>query len=88
MDRHLEEKISDKAELAVLVHDDWQGQGIGTAMHEYLEQMARSHVVGGFKSEVLQQNKRALHVFTGVAKKAKTEYDEGAYTASYRFDDA
>ena len=51
------------------------------------EQIARSHNFGGFKAEVLEQNKRALHVFTRAAKKAKTEYDEGVYTASYRFDD-
>ena len=49
------------------------------------EQIARSHNFGGFKAEVLEQNKRVLHVFTRAAKRAKTEYDEGVYTASYRF---
>ena len=86
--RYVREKNSDLAELALLVHDDWQGRGVGTLMHEYLEQIARSHNIGGFKAEVLEQNKRALHVFTRAAKKAKTEYDEGVYAASYRFDDA
>lgn len=86
--RYVREKNSDMAELALLVHDDWQGRGVGTLMHEYLEQIARSHNIGGFRAEVLEQNKRALHVFTRAAKKAKTEYDEGVYTSSYRFDDA
>ncbi len=82
VDRHLEEKNSDKAALAVLVHGDWQGQGIGTLMDEYLEQMARSDNIHGFKGEVLEQNTRALHVFTRLGRKAKTEYDEGVYTVS------
>jgi acyl-CoA hydrolase/GNAT superfamily N-acetyltransferase len=85
--RYVKEKDSDMAELALLVRDDWQGKGIGALMHDYLEQIARSHKVGGFKGEVLEQNKRALHVFTRLGRKAKTEYDQGVYTVSYRFDD-
>jgi GNAT superfamily N-acetyltransferase len=85
--RYVKEKDSDMAELALLVRDDWQGKGIGALMHDYLEQIARSHKVGGFKGEVLEQNKRALHVFTRLGRKANTEYDQGVYTVSYRFDD-
>jgi acyl-CoA hydrolase/GNAT superfamily N-acetyltransferase len=85
--RYIKEKDSDLAELALLVHDDWQGKGVGTMMHDYLEQIARSHNIGGFKGEVLEQNKRALHLFTRLGRKAKTEYDQGVYTVSYRFDE-
>jgi acyl-CoA hydrolase/GNAT superfamily N-acetyltransferase len=85
--RYIKGKDSDMAELALLVRDDWQGKGLGTLMHEYLEQIARSHNIGGFKGEVLEQNKRALHVFTRLGRKAETEYDQGVYTVSYRFED-
>jgi GNAT superfamily N-acetyltransferase len=85
--RYIKEKDSDLAELALLVHDDWQGKGVGTMMHDYLEQIARSRNIGGFKGEVLEQNKRALHLFTRLGRKAKTEYDQGVYTVSYRFDE-
>jgi GNAT superfamily N-acetyltransferase len=85
--RYVKEKDSDMAELALLVRDDWQGKGIGALMHDYLEEIARSHKIGGFKGEVLEQNKRALHVFTRLGRKATTEYDQGVYTVSYRFDD-
>jgi acyl-CoA hydrolase/GNAT superfamily N-acetyltransferase len=85
--RYVKEKDSDMAELALLVRDDWQAKGIGALMHGYLEQIARSHKIGGFKGEILEQNKRALHVFTRLGRKAKTEYDQGVYTVSYRFDD-
>jgi acyl-CoA hydrolase/GNAT superfamily N-acetyltransferase len=85
--RYVKEKDSDMAELALLARDDWQGRGLGTLMHDYLEEIARSHNIRGFKGEVLEQNKRALHVFTRLGGKAKTEYDQGVYTVSYRFDE-
>jgi acyl-CoA hydrolase/GNAT superfamily N-acetyltransferase len=85
--RYIKEKDSDMAELALLVRDDWQGKGVGGLMHEYLEQIARAHNIGGFKGEVLEQNKRALHVFTKLGRKAETKYEEGVYTVSYRFNE-
>jgi hypothetical protein len=52
-----------------------------------LQQIAHAHNIGGFKGEVLEQNKRALNVFTRLGGKAETEYDQGVYTVSYRFED-
>lgn len=85
--RYVREKNSDMAELALLVKDDWQGKGLGSLMHDYLENIARAHNIGGFKGEVLEQNKRALHLFTRLGRNAKTEYEQGVYTVSYRFED-
>jgi acyl-CoA hydrolase/GNAT superfamily N-acetyltransferase len=84
--RYVKEKESDMAELALLVKDDWQGKGLGSLMHDYLEQIARAHNIGGFKGEVLEENKRALHLFTRLGRNAETKYDQGVYTVSYRFD--
>jgi len=84
--RYVKEKDSDMAELALLVKDNWQGKGLGSVMHQYLEDIARDHNIGGFKAEVLDQNKRALQLFTKLGRDARTEYDQGVYTASYRFD--
>jgi acyl-CoA hydrolase/GNAT superfamily N-acetyltransferase len=83
--RYVRDKDSDMAELALLVHDDWQGKGLGTLLHEYLEQIAQSRNIGGFRAEILDQNKRALHVFTKLGRKARTTFDRGVYTATYRF---
>jgi acyl-CoA hydrolase/GNAT superfamily N-acetyltransferase len=85
--RYVKEKDSDMAELALLVKDDWQGKGLGTLMHKYLEDIARAHKIGGFKAEVLEQNKRALQLFTKQGGNVKSEYDQGVYRASYRFDE-
>jgi GNAT superfamily N-acetyltransferase len=85
--RYVKEKDSDMAELALLVKDDWQGKGLGTVMHKYLEDIARAHKIGGFRAEVLEQNKRALQLFTKQGGNVKSEYDQGVYRASYRFDE-
>ncbi len=85
--RYIREKDSDLAELALLVHDDWQGKSLGTILHTYLAQIAQSRNVGGFKAEILQHNKRALRVFTKIGGKVETVFRDGVYTVSYRFED-
>lgn len=86
--RYAKDKDSDMAELALLVHDDWQGKGLGTLLHEYLAQIAQSRNIGGFRGEILDQNKKALHVFTKLGGKAKTSFDQGVYTVTYRFENS
>lgn len=85
--RYIGEKESDMAELALLVQDDWQGKGLGTLLHTRLAQIAKSRNVGGFKAEILQDNKRALHVFTKVGGKIQTKLEDDVYLVSYRFQD-
>jgi acyl-CoA hydrolase/RimJ/RimL family protein N-acetyltransferase len=85
--RYIRERNSDMAELALVVGDDWQGKGVGTLLHSYLTQIARSRNVGGFKAEILQDNKRALHVFSKMGQKVETKFEDGVYKASYRFED-
>ncbi len=85
--RYIREKDSDMAELALLVRDDWQGKGLGTILHTYLAQIAQSRKIGGFKAEILGQNKRALYVFTKLGGKVETSFEDGIYIVSYRFED-
>lgn len=85
--RYIREKDSDMAELALLVRDDWQGKGLGTILHTYLAQIAQSRKIGGFKAEILEQNKRALYVFTKLGGKVETSFEDGIYIVSYRFED-
>jgi acyl-CoA hydrolase/RimJ/RimL family protein N-acetyltransferase len=86
--RYVRDKDSDMAELALLVGDDWQGKGLGTILHNYLAQIAKGGNVGGFRAEILEHNKRALRVFTKIAGKVETKFENGVYTASYRFEDS
>jgi acyl-CoA hydrolase/RimJ/RimL family protein N-acetyltransferase len=84
--RYIRDKDSDLAELALLVRDDWHGKGLGTLIHHYLAQVAQTRNVGGFKAEILEQNKRALHVFTKIGGKVKADFEEGVCVVTYRFE--
>ncbi|MBF0182453.1 MAG: GNAT family N-acetyltransferase [Magnetococcales bacterium] len=44
------------AEVAFLVRDDWQGQGIGTFMMRHLASVARNAGVAGLTAETLMEN--------------------------------
>ncbi len=50
------------AEVAFVVHDDFQGQGVAGKMLEYLEQIARENGFVGFVASVLEANQAMLHV--------------------------
>jgi len=53
----------DRAEVAFIVDDAVQGQGIGTRLLERLAEIAREHGITTFEAEVLGDNRRMLGVF-------------------------
>lgn len=50
------------AELAVVVADDWQGQGLGRRLIQRLQQMARTSRLQGMRGDVLSENRRMLAI--------------------------
>lgn len=57
--------INDKdhtAELALVVRDDYQGQGVGTELHSYMTYLAKRNGLLGFTAEVLEDNLSALRL--------------------------
>lgn len=51
------------AEVAFVVHDDFQGQGVASHMLYFLEQIARENNFEGFVATILDENKAMLNVF-------------------------
>lgn len=50
------------AELAVVVADDWQGQGLGRRLIQRLQQIARARSLDGMRGDVLSENRRMLAI--------------------------
>jgi RimJ/RimL family protein N-acetyltransferase len=48
------------AELALVVRDDYQGQGVGKVLHSYMSYLAKRSGLVGFTAEVLEDNLPAL----------------------------
>jgi GNAT superfamily N-acetyltransferase len=54
------------AEAAVVVDDDWQGRGLGTALVRLLAQRAREEGVERFEATLLATNDTMLHLIQGL----------------------
>lgn len=65
------------AELALVVRDDFQGQGVGSILHRYMVYLGRRKGLTGFTAEVLEDNLPALGLITGMGFKV-TGKDAGA----------
>ena len=57
--------VGGKAEVAFLVHDEFQGRGISTLLLERLAGIAAGYGFIGFEAEVLYENQSMIDVFTG-----------------------
>jgi acetyl coenzyme A synthetase (ADP forming)-like protein len=53
----------DRAEVAFLVADTWQGQGIATILLAHLASIAQLHGIATFTAEVLPHNHKMIDVF-------------------------
>jgi acyl-CoA hydrolase/RimJ/RimL family protein N-acetyltransferase len=51
------------ADVAYMVHPDWQGKGLGSLLHKTLADYAVRHGVRGFTADVLAENAGMLRVF-------------------------
>ena len=67
------------AEIAFLVRDDWQQRGIGTFLFRKMTDIALKRGIGGFKAEVLAQNRKMMYVFQKSRFPVKTKLEDGAY---------
>lgn len=62
--RYLIDPRTNRAEVAFVVHDDWQNRGIGTFMFRLLTSIARQNGIEGFTAEVLIENRAMLAVLS------------------------
>lgn len=54
-----------RAEFGIVVHDDYQGRGVGTNLALFMGHVARSKGLRKLTLDVFADNDRAVHVFEG-----------------------
>ncbi|MEO5363425.1 MAG: GNAT family N-acetyltransferase [Magnetococcus sp. DMHC-8] len=64
-----------RAEVAFLVRDEWQGQGIGTFMMRHLAGVARSVGLAGLTAETLMDNRPMQEVLKKCGFTVQTRFD-------------
>lgn len=83
--RYYVESRTGFAEAAVVVRDDWQGQGVGTHLLGYLLQIARDRGVAGFTAEILSENRKMLHLFHKYGLNIQSSLRDGVYSVQMPF---
>ncbi|MCD6570797.1 MAG: GNAT family N-acetyltransferase [Deltaproteobacteria bacterium] len=85
--QYVRDKSTNIADVALTVHKDFQGCGIGTFLLWYLIQVAREHGVAGFSAEVLKENDAIMKISKncGYPLKATWAYG-GVYKLLVRFE--
>ena len=73
------------AEVALVVRDEWQGRGVGTALFARLVKLAKQQGLEGFTAEVRVGNGRMLTLFKKSELKLVDRLEEGVHRLSMRF---
>ena len=68
-----------EAELAIVVEDAWQGQGIGRMLMAAVVEQARQHEMGVLTARILADNDRVLRLVTRFFPDACVRWEEGEY---------
>ena len=63
------------AEVAFIVHDEWQAKGMGRFLLDYITQIAVQRGIKRFYAKVLPVNKPMLAIFHNSGHKVSTEFD-------------
>jgi GNAT superfamily N-acetyltransferase len=79
------EEETHTAEVALVVKDDYQNQGIGRELLSYLTYLAKKEGLLGFTAEVLQDNQPMLHLFEQMGFDLKRRMAQGVYSLKMAF---
>ncbi len=85
--RWLLDRATNMAEVAFIVHPDWQGEGLGYFMLSKLTEVAREKGISGFTAEVLATNRKMLSVFHKSGFSIRSQLDDGIHFLSFRFNE-
>ncbi|MBF0496345.1 MAG: GNAT family N-acetyltransferase, partial [Deltaproteobacteria bacterium] len=78
---------NDSAEIALMVSEDFQGQGVGSHLLEALEKIARENDYKGFIAHVLKENGGMIHVFEKRYPHLKTKVQDNEVDIQMEFEE-
>lgn len=81
---YLDEKTN-RAEVAFVVRDEWQGKGIGKILFRQLMVVAKQSGIAGFTAEVLRDNRKMQSVFNKCGLAVKSHLEEDMYSFQMDF---
>jgi acyl-CoA hydrolase/GNAT superfamily N-acetyltransferase len=70
---------TNRAEVAFIVRDDWQGRGIGSFIMKHLTSIAKRNGIAGFTAEVLSGNKPMQAVLDHSNTKVRRSHRDGVF---------
>lgn len=73
------------AEVALVVIDEYQNQGVGSELLSYLTLLARRQGLLGFTAEVLVENGPMMHLFEKMGFDIEKRREEGTYEMRMKF---
>lgn len=79
--RYYLDKTTGEAEIAIVVHDDYQGRGIGTKLMEYTIEVARKMGVKKLYAFLSPMNRKIIRVIKKLGFTVKYVSDLGEYRA-------
>ncbi len=74
------------AEVAFIVHDEWQAKGMGSFLLDHITQVAIKRGVKRFYAKVLPKNKPMLAIFQHSGHKVTTEFDGEVFSIACDLD--
>ena len=72
-------------EVALVVRDDYHGQGVGTELLSYLTQLAQQNGLLGFTAEVLLENRAMLSLFERMGFDIQRRTESGVFELRMKF---
>ncbi|MBI4349267.1 MAG: GNAT family N-acetyltransferase, partial [Elusimicrobia bacterium] len=83
--RYYLDRATGLAEIAITIHDDYQGKRLGTFLFRQLAAIAKKRGVAGFVAVVQRENKRMVHLFQAEGSPIESRLSEGTYRLVSRF---
>ncbi len=77
--RYHEDRATGFAEIAIVIRDDHQQQGLGTALIGHLADIARTNGIPGFTAQVLASNRPMMHVLHKSGLDVQCSLQRGVY---------